>query len=236
MRLAPEPPALLARLEAPQANALVGALRGAGLSVLAIDAAFPTDRDRLAVRRFALGAVGASLASRSGETLQLAWPEVAAVLRGSRATRVDETRTEKSKTFSAGRAALTGGLVLSKTSTRTVRTSSETTEQVILLYLRGGGAATLAEHELEFSCLGPGMQPSSAGNMAELARRLRHHAPGAFHDERLLRLGRRSLPFLMGNDSRTASGTAVTVRSDTSDSLDVLAEVLRQAVAEGFLP
>jgi hypothetical protein len=236
MRLAPEPPALLARLEPPQASALVGVMRGAGLSVLAVDAAAPTDRDRLPVRRFSLGAVGATFTSRSGDILQLTWAEVMAVLRGTRAARMDVARTEKSKSFSVGRAVLTGGLVVSKTSTTTVRSSSETPEQVILLYLRDGRAATLAEQELEFSCLGPGMQPSSAGNMAELARRLRDHAQGAFHDERLLRLGRRPLPFLMGNESRAQSGGTVAVRSDTSDSLDVLAEVLRQAVAEGFLP
>lgn len=236
MRLAPEPPALLARLESRQANELVGVLRSSGCSVLAIDAAFPTDDDRLRARRFSLGAVGASLTARSGESLQFAWPEVAAVLRGARASRMDVARTERSKSFSVGRAVLTGGLVTSRTSTATVRSSSETTEQVVILYLRDGRAATLAEHELEFSCLGPGMQPSSAANVAELAHRLRLHASGAFYDERLVRLGRRPLPFLMGTDSRTESGGTVTVRSDTSDSLDVLAEVLHQAVGEGFLP
>ncbi|HET6439691.1 MAG TPA: hypothetical protein VFG59_16615 [Anaeromyxobacter sp.] len=190
------------------------------------------------MHRFSLGAVGATFTARSGETLQFAWPEVLAVLRGVRAARTDVTRPERSKSFSLARAVLTGGMVLSRTSTKTVHSSSETTEQVILLYLRDGrAAATLAEHELEFSCLGPGMEPSSARNLTELARRLREHAKGAYYDERLLRLGRRPLPFLMGGvESRSDAGGVVVVRSDTGDSLDVLAEVMRQAVAEGFLP
>ena len=41
---------------------------------------------------------------------------------------------------------------------------------------------------------------------------------------------------LLGRDTRSDTGSVVTTRSDTSDSLDVLAEVMRQAVAEGFLP
>jgi hypothetical protein len=44
MRLAPEPPALLARLEAEEASRLVAALRKAGLSALAVDARCPTDK------------------------------------------------------------------------------------------------------------------------------------------------------------------------------------------------
>jgi hypothetical protein len=236
MRLAPEPPALLARLEAERAEALVGELRRAGLTVLALQTPCPDDRDRTVVRRFTLGMAGATLTPGTGEALQFTWPEVAAVLRGSRASRTEVERVERSRAFSPVRALATGGLVTSKTSSRVVRTSSEEVEQVLLLYLRDGRAAVLAEQELEFSSLGPAMQPSHAGNMAELARRLRDHAPGAFYDERLLRLGRRPLPFLAGKDARSETSATVTTRSDTGESLDVLAEALRQAVAEGFLP
>jgi len=236
MRLAPEPPALLARFPGEQADALVGVLRRGGLAVLAIEAPCPTDRERTAVRRFLLGMAGATFTSRSGEALQFIWAEVSAILRGSRASRTDVERVERSRSFSPVRAIASGGLVNTRTTSRTVRTSSEDVEQVLLVYLRSGRAATLAEQELDFSCLGPAMQPSHAGNMAELTRRLREHAPGAFYDERLLRLGRRPLPFLAGKDSRSETASSVTTRSDTSESLDVLAEALRQAVAEGFLP
>jgi hypothetical protein len=104
------------------------------------------------------------------------------------------------------------------------------------VYARDGRAATLAEAELDFSCLGAGMQPSSTANMAELARRLRARAKGAFYDDRLLRLGRRPLPFLGGGESRSLGTKTTTTRTDTSGTLDTLAEVLRQALAEGLLP
>ena len=236
MRLAPEPPAVLARVEADKAEALVGALRKVGAPSVALDASCPTDRDRLLVHRFSLTAVEATFTSRPGDSFRFAWPEVMAILRGLRASRTEVERTEKSRSFSVGRAVMTGGLLLSRTSTKTVRSSSEETEQVLLVYLRDGRAASLAENELEFSSLGKGMQPSSTGNMGEVARRLRENAKTAFYDERLLRLGRRPLPFLLGNDSRTETRAAVTTRSDTSESLDVLAEAMRQALAEGLLP
>ena len=41
MRLAPEPPALLARLESAEAGALVGGLRRLGLAALSVDARVP---------------------------------------------------------------------------------------------------------------------------------------------------------------------------------------------------
>jgi hypothetical protein len=164
------------------------------------------------------------------------WPEVLAILRGIRASRSEVERTEKSKSFSVGTAIATGGLSMTRTSTKTVRSSEESTEQVILVYARDGRAAMLAEHELDFSCLGPAMHPSSTGNMVELARRLRESAKGAFYDERLLRLGRRPLPFLTGGESRSQTSTITRTQADTAGSLDALAEAMRQALTEGLLP
>ncbi len=168
MRLAPEPPALLARLEPAEADALVASLRKAGLAALAIAARFPTDKDRTVARAFSLDAAGAAFTPRFGDPMRLAWPDVLAILRGLRASRSETERTEKSKSFSVGTAVATGGLKMTRTSTRTVRSSEESTEQVILVYARSGRVAMLAERKLDFSCLGPDMHPSSSGNMAEL--------------------------------------------------------------------
>ncbi len=236
LRLAPEPPALLARLEAGEADSLVVRLSAAGLHVLAVDATPPGDQDRTVARSVAIDDESVTLVPRFGESMQVRWPDMLAVLRGSRASRSETVRTEKSKSFSLGTAIATGGLKLSRTSTRTARSSEESTEQVILVYARDGRAAILAEREVEFSCLGATMQPSSTANMMELARRVREKATGAFYDERLLRLGRRPLPFLGGGESLSRTATATTTRSDTTSSLDVLAEIMRRALREGLLP
>jgi hypothetical protein len=235
MRLAPEPPALLARMEPDKADALVVTLRKAGLAVLAVPARVPTDKDRIVARSFSFDNAGVTFTSRSGDSVEMTGPDVLAILRGLRASRSEVERTERSKSFSVGMAVATGGLKMTRTATKTVRSSEESTEQVILVYSRGGPGALLAEREVDFSCLGPGMSPSSTANMVELARRLREKAIAAFYDERLLRLGRRPLPFLSRGESRSQSGTTIVMRADTSGSLDVLAEVMRQALVEGIL-
>jgi hypothetical protein len=166
----------------------------------------------------------------------VSWADVVAILRGARASLSQVEQAEKSKRLSLGAAVATGGLKMTRTATRTVRSSEESTEQVILMFAHDGRAAVLAEHQVAFSCLGSSMQPSSTGNMAQLARHLRDRAKGAFYDERLLRLGRRPLPFLAGGESRSQTRTITVTRTDTSSSLDVLAEVMRQALALGLLP
>jgi hypothetical protein len=236
MRLAPEPPALLAALEPDKATALVASLRKAGIAALAVVLPCPGDKDRTIARSFSFSDAGMVLIPRFGEQMRVSWADVLAILRGVRMSRSEVERTEKSKTFSAATAVATGGLKMTRASTKTVHSHEESIEQVVLVYARDGRAALLAERQLDFSCLGPGMHPSSVANMAELARRLREGAKAAFYDERLLRLGRRPLPFVGGGESRSQAGSVVSTRVDTSGSLDVLAEVMRQAVAEGLLP
>src|SRR6266568_4066379 len=121
MRLAPEPPALLARLAPDQANVLVAVLRKAGLAAVAVDAHAPTDKDRTAARSFAVAAKGVTFTPRCGDSLALEWADVAAILRGLRASRSEVERTEKSKRLSIGSAVATGGLVMTRSSTNTVR-------------------------------------------------------------------------------------------------------------------
>lgn len=236
MRLAPEPPALLARLEPDRANALVARLRTVGLAALAVDANCPTDKERTVARIVALADKEVTFTPRSGDVMGVEWSEVLAILRGVRSSRSEVERTEKAKRFSPGSALITGGVVMTRMSKQTVRSSEEATEQVILVYARDGRAAVLTESQLDFSCLGTEMQPSSTGNMVQLARRLRERANVAFYDERLLRLGRRPLPFLAASESHSRTSTMTTTRIDTSSSLDTLAEVLRQAVMASLLP
>jgi hypothetical protein len=241
MRLAPEPPALLARLEADKAHDLVAALRRAGLAALSVDIHCPSDKDRTVAHTMALDGSGVTFQPRFGDSMRVEWTGVLAILRGSRALRSEVERTEK---VSLANAYMTGGLILTRmakmTATRmakmTARSSEEADEQVLLVYARDGRAASLSENHLDFSCLGMDKQPSSTGNMVQIVRLLRERAKGAFYDERLLRLGRRPLPFLVRGESHSQTPTTVTTRTDTSASLDTLAEVMRQALLESLLP
>ncbi len=80
------------------------------------------------------------------------------------------------------------------------------------------------------------MQPSSTASLVQLAHTLRQQARTAFYDERLVRLGCRPLPFVVDAESSSRSSAKTVVRTETTGSFDVLAEVMRQALLAGLLP
>jgi hypothetical protein len=227
MRLAPEPPALLARLPPEDAARVVSELGRAGTPAVAVDEDVPSDSERFQVRSFAFEAGSGQFTSRSGESLAMPWDDVRLLLRGVRASRTTTEHTETRQKFSPGRAVLTGGLVFTKKTTSTVRNVHEDSEQFLLLHSDAGLRLFLGEQGLEFSGLGPLLQPVRTANLGVLVQELRQRTPRAFHDDRLLRLGRRALPFVLGGNER---------RSSTRTSVDVLAEVLDRAVRTGLLP
>jgi hypothetical protein len=236
MRLAPEPPALLVRAEAERAEEITAALLSSGLAALAVDVEVPSDKDRTTAHEIVFTDADATFVPRAGLPMKVAWPEVLAIFPGMRSARSETERTEKSKKLSLGMAVMTGGLKMTRTSEKSVRSSEESNEQVILVYARNGRCAVISESDIDFSCLGSALQPSSTANMLALARRLREKAGKAFYDDRLLRLGRRPLPLIAGFESRTQTAAVAAKRTDTRGSLDLLAEVMRKALVEGLLP
>ena len=235
MRLAPEPPALLARLPPDRAAALVAALTKAGTRAVALDEDVPSDAERFQVRSFAFEDTGASFTARDGATLQLGWDAMRLVLRGVRAESTTTARTERTTRFSLGRTVLTGGLGMTKKTTSTVHGQQESSEQFVLVHGDAGERVLLAEATLEFSGLGSLMQPSRTANVGVIAAELKRRAPRAFHDDRLVRLGRRALPFLVGGERTVRAGGSEVRRTDTRGSVDVLAEILDRAVRAGLL-
>lgn len=231
LRLVTEPPMLLALAPPERVDALLAALRHGGLTVLALDAAVPSDAERTVVRTVQFGPTAATFQPRTAPPVQLPWTEVGALLRGSRLVRSETETVHTSKKGSLAMAIVSQGLKTSRTVERTERSQQDETEQVIFVYGRGGQRMVLRERELDFSCLGPAMQPTRLANMVTLARLLKDKAPQAFYDERLLRLGRRPLPPFVGSgESLAQSGPQAQKRLDTSRGLDVLAEVLWRAV------
>ena len=234
MRLAPEPPALLARLEDAQALELVATLRKAGLAALAVDARVPSDADRLQVRKFALRKDALELEPRAGAAVALPWSELALILRAQRTKRSETDRTETTRRLSIGSAVLTGGLKMTSTKTSVVRSAEEQAEQLLLLYAKDGSVFSLSESALDWSGLGA-LQPSRTANFLELTKRIRERAPAARYDERLVRLGRRSLPFGAKAEQRIATRDSTTLHTDTAGTVDVLAELLWQALAAALI-
>src|SRR5438132_13720286 len=108
MRLAPEPPALLARLEPDKAAALVVSLRKGGLAALAVDVPCPSGKDRTVAHSFSFRDAGITFMPRFGASMQVLWADVLAILRGLRASRSDAERTEQSGRLSVANTVSTG--------------------------------------------------------------------------------------------------------------------------------
>ncbi len=232
MRLAPEPPALLARLVPEATDAIADRLRAGGLQALAISTQPAPGRTRVKSVDFQPNLV--RFLPRAGEALEIPFGDIAAILRGISAVTTESETIEKQKKLNWG--ATLAGLPMQKTVTRTVRSETEDIENAIYVYAADGRCAVLRELSMELAWLGKALQPSRTANMMLIARMLRERAPGAFYDERLVRLGRRPVPFLALGESQVSSKAGTTTTQDTSSVLDLLAEALFQGVRQRMLP
>ena len=176
--------------EAAPAAAAVEDLRRAGFTAAAIDAG------RLAAappafvgRSFVLGTSALTLTDREGRSLELPWGDLDLVLRGLWSALRRESRTVVGKKFSLGRAIVTGGILLTRTTYEKRRQDVEEREGVLRLYAGGAPVATLRETALDYQGLGAELAPARGANFERLAEELRRRAPGALHDDRLARPG-----------------------------------------------
>jgi hypothetical protein len=216
MRVAGEAPLVVARLEDAPADALCDALRRAGLAALAVPARPPADSDRLVARALRFTSDAVWFTPRMGAELEVPYRSITALLRGLHVSREQGVRTETQRKFSLGKAIITQGFSMTTTEKKEVKFETESADQFLYVY---GGAQPVAVYESEvgFACLGPDVRPSRIENLNLVSTRIRAKAPGAFFDDRLLRMGRRTLPF------------------DGGRPADVVAELLHQAVDQGLL-
>lgn len=235
MRLAAEPPSLLAVLPDSEADAHLRQLRAEKLAAASCAVPVPT-AGRLLARTLSLEPDAVSFEDRQGATLRIPWPEVIAILRGQQMIRQQSETTQKVRQFSMSRAVLTQGLSMTKTSEQTVRSQQEDVVHFVRIYARSGEWAAVEDNQMAFACLGSQLQPTKLGNIQKVAQLVRERAPGAFYDERLLRLGRRPLPFTLGAPATAREGRTEVSRTDTSSSVDVLAHLLVEGLREGLLP
>lgn len=177
------------------------------------------------VRRFAFEADALVLPEQPG--MRLPYDDVLAVLRAMHKAHT-ETHTEvKGKEFSAGRAILTGGLMLSKKVARDEKTVADERDQVLYLFRRSGETPwLLRERGTHYAGLGPQLGPSSAQNFLATIARLRALAPTAFHDERLL--NPRGAPT---RPVRAKSVGSESLSTSSASGVDLLAHLLARWVA-----
>jgi hypothetical protein len=183
-KLAPGLPAVvLTTADAARAEALAATLRAAGHQVIACasEAVVPSS-GMISLKRFALDD-DALVAGNE----RLPWGDVAVLVRAVERRRVETTTTVKEKKTDLVRAVVTGGLVRSKTTTRTETVRSDESEPVLYLF-RGSGQTPwiLREQGTRYEALGARLQPTAAPNFVTTVAELRARAPRARYDERLV--------------------------------------------------
>jgi hypothetical protein len=188
-RLAGEGPVVVARrADRGAADALAVAVRGAGFIPLVVDAdAVENDADRFVVRRLAIEGGVLHGEDRAGEARELACRDVRLLVRATAIAVETTTETTKTRQFSAGRALVTGGLSMTKT-TKTTRTRSEESWTGRLYCLTGSSAPwVFDEDELVHDGLGQPLEPTRLANFNRVCERLRAECAAARYDDRLMR-------------------------------------------------
>jgi hypothetical protein len=220
----PSPVPLLRTDDRARALALLTKLRERGHDAVACDASAVVATDAMMhVRSFRLAPDALSVSSPMGESESVSWAEPVALVRAMHRTRTEQIEKNAERKFSFGRAAMSGGVLLTKTVTKTTTHTNEEREQVLYLFRRGGTPLLFTQSRTKYEALGADLRPSQIENFSTVVRLLRERAPDAAYDERLLA----PRPGL----DRLRAGAAGTTSATSSDGIDLLAHLIALASA-----
>jgi hypothetical protein len=185
------PRVVLATNDEVRAAATVETLEGLGFAAMTCDpAAAPGDAERVVARKVELGPQQLVVWDGAGDRHVCPGGAMAVVLRGVRTHTTVEKVTTSETRFAPGRAVLSGGLLLTKTTQKTEVHTRDAREPFVMVHRRDGGPdMILYERRIDYRMLGSALQPSSAANLALVEARLRGLAPGVAFDDRAARPG-----------------------------------------------
>lgn len=202
------PAVVLATVDPARARAASRAITGSGHRAVSCDRAeVIASSNMTALSAFRFDASG--LRAHEGEPAELDYRDIGALLRATHRSATETTETVKERKLRPVMALATGGLVMSKKTSREVTTRTEQREQVLYVFSAGGSPPwILRERGTDYRGLGADLRPTSLENFQTTIRRLRERAPHAAYDERLM-------------SGRTISGVAGGV-----EAADILAHLL----------
>lgn len=219
MLLAPGIPALLQLTQdRSRALQLLADLRARGHQALAFDAsAVTSNRDMVWPRSFALAEDG--LTTGSGPE-HLAFSDITVMLRATHESHVESTVETKERKFSAGRAMLTGGVVMTKTNKKTASSHAWDKHEVLYIYLRGKRPWILREIGTRYEGLGAEMASTERANFLKMIELVRLRAPLAVYDQRLVG---RKIPERLAQVAVQGLGTSASrVETSNDTAMDLL--------------
>lgn len=188
----PSPVPLLRTEERARAVDLLGKLRARGHHAVAFDAAAVVPSSAmLHVRSFAIEpdafAASALVGATEGGLERVRWADIIAIVRVMHETTTERVEKTQHKKLAMGRAALSGGLLLTKNVVAEKTVCSAEREQMLYVYRRGGAPILISQLRTHYEGLGAELGRSSPENFARLVDMLRARAVPAAFDDRLLR-------------------------------------------------
>ncbi len=179
-------PSVVAKLaDGGRAQGLAAALSQAGFAPLVVDENAVRQAPVFEARRLSFDAGGLQVEERGGATRSVGFGAIAMVLRATGISTGSVTESTTRNTFSAGRALLTGGLMLTKKQTTFTTQATEEWQGLLMVYPAGGMPLRIDEGVL---LEGPGpSQPTRQAAFAYIIEQLRSRCPQAVYDDRLMR-------------------------------------------------
>lgn len=152
-----------------------------------------TRSSQFIVRKFKLDNEKLIVESRDGQSLDINYSSIALMIRGTCIAVSSKTEVIKKRKFSPGRAVLSGGLIISKTTKITRQSTTEERTGFFNLYAENRPTMVFFENALIYDSLGSALQPSRMANFTYLLAELRQRQPNAVFDDRLLRRAEQAL-------------------------------------------
>jgi hypothetical protein len=191
--VAPGPAVIATFGDEAQARAVARVLVPTGLQIRVAD---PTElmrsRARVFGRRFFLPETAGApftVETRAGSRHSLVPAAVRCLIRVTGHWEETGTETETHRRFAAGRAMLSGGLLLTRKVTVERQTVSHNSAAVLMVDVAEGPTFVLHETELIYDALGEHMEASRTANFNLIVETLRGACPAAVYDDRLLSRG-----------------------------------------------
>jgi len=227
MLRAPMPVIVLRTEDRARTLDLLGKLRSRGHDTVACDlSAVVSSEDMFRPRSFRFEGTD-FIGSGSGEERRLPLANMFALVRANHVTRNEETVVSQERKVSIGRAALTGGLLTTKTTSKESRRVTNERESVLYVFRTDAAPWLLASTELRYDGLAEGMKLSKLENFEVLVEALRNGAPSATFDTRLLQAR---------VSTTVASASSKHLSTSSSAATDVLAHIVAMSLSRNARP
>lgn len=180
------PAVLLSTVHEQHARSALAAVERYGHAAVSLDRRSTTmSRDMISPVSFTFTATGFTSDEHGSEVMP--FEDMGALLRATHRETTETTEEIKERKLRPVMGMATGGLVMSKTTTREVVNRTETREQVLYLFRRSGAPPwLLRERGTRYGGLEKNLAPTSFANFQTTIKKLRAHAPAAAYDERLM--------------------------------------------------